>query len=143
MSNPGDVLKVLEFQTNQNKTKNVNKISRQVDAAQLAAAGIGPGPMPQEKDLKLSDLVSKDDPNLLYKDMQQIGEGAAGVVFVTTNQKTGQKVAVKKMSLNAERYECARSKCVHSVIMVHAGENSLRVHYCLPLFSHNCIFTCL
>ena len=46
-------------------------------------------------------LVSKDDPNQIYSDMKKIGEGAAGEVFLAFD-KSGNKVAVKKMQLNGE-----------------------------------------
>jgi len=48
----------------------------------------------------LADLVSKQDPTKLFKNMTKIGEGAAGQVFVATNVQTGSKVAVKKMEIN-------------------------------------------
>jgi len=84
--NPNDVLKVLEFQSN---LKSENK---------PAAA---PGPMPQETSLTLDQLVSKENPNDMYKDMKKIGEGAAGEVFLATDSE-GRQLAVKKMQLNGE-----------------------------------------
>ena len=41
-------------------------------------------------------------PTKLYKNMNKIGEGAAGEVFVATHVKDGRKVAVKKMEINNE-----------------------------------------
>ncbi len=74
--------------------------------------------------------MSKEDPNELYTDVLKIGEGyvqrtspralawflhglregpykrrAAGEVYVATNIKTGNKVALKKMALNDESME--------------------------------------
>lgn len=61
-----------------------------------------PVPLPEESNIRLSDLVSREDPTKLYKSMTKIGEGAAGEVFVATSVKSGTKVAVKKMEINNE-----------------------------------------
>eukprot|EP01114_Cavostelium_apophysatum_P014911 TRINITY_DN3974_c0_g1_i1.p1 TRINITY_DN3974_c0_g1~~TRINITY_DN3974_c0_g1_i1.p1 ORF type:complete len:742 (+),score=193.88 TRINITY_DN3974_c0_g1_i1:216-2441(+) len=58
--------------------------------------------LPEEKQVSLQDLISKDDPNSLYKDAKKIGEGAAGEVFLATDTRTGDKVAIKKMPLNSQ-----------------------------------------
>lgn len=62
-------------------------------------------PLPLDENTSLEQLVSKEDPNELYTDVLKIGEGAAGEVFVATNIKTGNKVALKKMALNDESME--------------------------------------
>jgi serine/threonine protein kinase len=48
----------------------------------------------------LGDLISKEDPNLIYSDSKKVGEGAAGEVFLATDCRNGQRVAIKKMPLN-------------------------------------------
>mmetsp|Transcript_3497 Transcript_3497/g.12326 ORF Transcript_3497/g.12326 Transcript_3497/m.12326 type:complete len:424 (-) Transcript_3497:1608-2879(-) len=59
--------------------------------------------MPEyESNISLSDLVSSEDPTENFTDIKKIGEGAAGEVFVGTDKKTGEKVAIKKMSLSAQ-----------------------------------------
>jgi len=58
-------------------------------------------PLPKEDNVTLDDLISKEDPRTLYKDMNKIGEGAAGEVFVAYNNNN-EKVAIKKMALNGE-----------------------------------------
>ena len=57
---------------------------------------------PGENSASLEELVSKDDPTKMYVDLKKIGEGAAGEVFSAIAVRNNQKVAVKKMALNAE-----------------------------------------
>eukprot|EP01113_Clastostelium_recurvatum_P046689 TRINITY_DN821_c0_g1_i1.p1 TRINITY_DN821_c0_g1~~TRINITY_DN821_c0_g1_i1.p1 ORF type:complete len:515 (+),score=116.71 TRINITY_DN821_c0_g1_i1:182-1546(+) len=71
-------------------------------AAPVPAASRAPLPLPEESTTTLSDLVSRDDPTKLFKNMTKIGEGAAGEVFLATNVRSGSKVAVKKMDINGE-----------------------------------------
>lgn len=49
--------------------------------------------------IKLKQIVSKDDPNLIYSKQKKIGQGASGSVYVAVNKKNGQKVAIKQMDL--------------------------------------------
>jgi hypothetical protein len=58
--------------------------------------------LPEEKQSSLQDLISKEDPNIIYKDAKKIGEGAAGEVFLAKDSKTGKQVAIKKMPLNQQ-----------------------------------------
>jgi len=88
IANPDDALKVLEFQSNYFKGENKSQMI--------------PNPLPEDKPITLTELVSKENPNLLYKNMEKIGEGAAGEVFVANSVKKEKKVAVKKMEINGE-----------------------------------------
>lgn len=45
----------------------------------------------------IEELVSRGDPNVMFKDLKKVGEGASGQVFLGTYIKTGQKIALKKM----------------------------------------------
>jgi serine/threonine protein kinase len=47
-------------------------------------------------------LVGPSSNKDLYKNYKKIGEGAAGEVFVATNVKTNELVAIKKMPINAD-----------------------------------------
>eukprot|EP01132_Coremiostelium_polycephalum_P005425 gene5425-6767_t len=61
------------------------------------------GPLPEETNVSLHDLISQDDPSKLYGEgSMKIGEGAAGEVFVVTRLKTNTKIAIKKMPLNQQ-----------------------------------------
>jgi len=92
LANPKEVLNALKFNDELVKKGSVDR--KQQDFASI--------PLPEETNLSLSDLISREDPTIVYKGMKKIGEGAAGEVFVATNAKTGTKVAVKKMEINNE-----------------------------------------
>jgi len=97
LNNPEQVLSILEFESKRQK----EQVEMAKKTHQPAAAG-KPAPLPEETNTTLADLISRDDPTKTYKSMTKIGEGAAGEVFVATNVKTGQRVAVKKMEINNE-----------------------------------------
>eukprot|EP01101_Sappina_pedata_P007880 TRINITY_DN4252_c0_g1_i1.p1 TRINITY_DN4252_c0_g1~~TRINITY_DN4252_c0_g1_i1.p1 ORF type:complete len:478 (+),score=208.76 TRINITY_DN4252_c0_g1_i1:27-1460(+) len=84
VQNHEDVLKVLEFQD------------------QLAKGTKKTAPLPEESNASLDDFVCKEDPTGIYRDAKKVGEGAAGEVFLATNGRSGQRVAIKKMAMNDE-----------------------------------------
>jgi len=57
-------------------------------------------PLQEEKDFKLEDLVSTQDPSKLYSDWKKIGEGGVAEVFKAIQKSSNSKVAVKKMNMN-------------------------------------------
>jgi len=59
-------------------------------------------PLPEENNVTLADLVSKEDPTNLYGETKKVGEGAAGEVFLATHLKKKTKVAIKKMQINSQ-----------------------------------------
>eukprot|EP01119_Soliformovum_irregulare_P012756 TRINITY_DN3338_c1_g1_i1.p1 TRINITY_DN3338_c1_g1~~TRINITY_DN3338_c1_g1_i1.p1 ORF type:complete len:734 (+),score=190.55 TRINITY_DN3338_c1_g1_i1:180-2381(+) len=72
---------------------------------QPAAEPVNDGPgnaLPEERNVNLQDLVSKDDPNPIFVDSVKVGEGAAGEVFLATDCRSNTKVAIKKMPLNPQ-----------------------------------------
>jgi hypothetical protein len=93
------------------QTGTVRKLSRDM-ADELAAAG---GDVPTSarpiaaslKEVTLADLVSPDNPEKRYKDLQEIGEGGVAKVFKARDKKLAKTaennsamVAIKKMNLN-------------------------------------------
>jgi hypothetical protein len=50
--------------------------------------------------LSLKDLCSDSANKDFYEDMEKIGEGAAGAVFIATSKQRNGQVAVKKMTIN-------------------------------------------
>jgi len=117
LDKPDAVLDVLNFhdqytkQTEQKIAKPMatprnpppNKVppkSSQVGAPRPPVSPYDDNDLPEEKEVNLRDLISKDDPNLIYGDSKKVGEGAAGEVFLATDCRNGQKVAIKKMPLN-------------------------------------------
>jgi len=96
LKNPNAVLDVLGFQSdfiNQEKKGREKHI-----------------PLPADRVVTLDELVSKGDPEEIYKDFVKIGEGAAGEVFLASNGTTGQKVAIKKMPLTAQNAKLLTSE---------------------------------
>jgi len=91
IANPDETLAVLKFQSSYIKGNDPTHQQRQT---------IQTSPLPEEKEQTLSELVSKDDPTMLYRNEEKIGEGAAGEVFLAVNSRSGRKVAVKKMEIN-------------------------------------------
>jgi protein-serine/threonine kinase len=49
---------------------------------------------------KLRQVVSDDDPKLLYSKIRKVGQGASGHVYVAKTLSTGKKVAIKEMDLS-------------------------------------------
>lgn len=71
--------------------------------ATAASANGSTSPMPQTNSaVTLRELVGTGANRDNYKNPRKIGEGAAGEVFVATNAKTGELVAIKKMPITAE-----------------------------------------
>jgi len=92
IANPDEVLQVLEVQSN---------FQKEGTTPVRPAKSMKMMPLPDEKPTTLQDLVSREDPTVLYINMDKIGEGAAGEVFVAQDLK-GRKVAVKKMEINPD-----------------------------------------
>ncbi|XP_069475293.1 serine/threonine-protein kinase TAO3 isoform X2 [Ambystoma mexicanum] len=55
------------------------------------------------KEPETSDLFYKDDPELLFVDLHEIGHGSFGAVYFATNVCTNEVVAVKKMSYSGKQ----------------------------------------
>ncbi|KAF8656118.1 hypothetical protein AX16_002756 [Volvariella volvacea WC 439] len=49
---------------------------------------------------KLRQVVSPDDPKMLYSKIKKVGQGASGHVYVAKTLSTGKKVAIKEMDLS-------------------------------------------
>ncbi|XP_078523224.1 serine/threonine-protein kinase TAO3 isoform X3 [Lissotriton helveticus] len=55
------------------------------------------------KDPDIADLFYKDDPELLFTDLHEIGHGSFGAVYFATHVGTNEVVAVKKMSYSGKQ----------------------------------------
>lgn len=91
MAEPDAVLDVLDFN---------DKFQKQQKTAPLAPISNSTADYPEERPMSLTELISKEDPNLIYKNKKKIGEGAAGEVYLATHSKTSEKIAIKIMPLN-------------------------------------------
>jgi len=110
LEKPEAVLDVLNFHDQYTKQKEQkvakpmaaprNQPPKQVKPKEDNSSYEQGGSFPEEKEVNLRDLINKDDPNQIYTDSKKIGEGAAGEVFLATDCRTGQRVAIKKMPLN-------------------------------------------
>jgi len=66
-----------------------------------------PAPLPKGEEVQkrnLDQLIKKEDPTKIFANIKQIGEGTFGEVYVGTDLRTLEKVAIKKMDLN-ENYD--------------------------------------
>eukprot|EP01119_Soliformovum_irregulare_P006316 TRINITY_DN1818_c0_g1_i1.p1 TRINITY_DN1818_c0_g1~~TRINITY_DN1818_c0_g1_i1.p1 ORF type:complete len:1116 (+),score=413.02 TRINITY_DN1818_c0_g1_i1:146-3493(+) len=58
-------------------------------------------PLPEhESNFKIEELVSKQDPAKLYKELKKIGEGGVAEVYLAIENSSQKKVAIKKMNMN-------------------------------------------
>jgi len=95
-ANQQEVLNVLEFEARRQKLGGGS-------AAGAAPESRAAQPLPEEaSSLTLQELVSKEDPKLLFEDFTKVGEGAAGEVFMAKDKRDGRIVAVKVMKMNAD-----------------------------------------
>lgn len=85
---PEVVLDVLNFNDQFNKQQ------------ATVAKPLPPQNYPEDKPMSLNDLISKDDPNAIYKDKKKVGEGAAGEVYLAIDSRNNDKIAIKIMPLN-------------------------------------------
>jgi serine/threonine protein kinase len=121
VDHPDEVLDVLEFQSarlaQQAKEKAIAEAMSMAPAAPLLTAPQPPvlptttaeepdtfqtAPFPDEAPQSIADLVARGDPTELFSDAKKIGEGAAGEIFLATHKTTRRKVAIKKMTINAQ-----------------------------------------
>jgi protein-serine/threonine kinase len=118
INNSDVVLDVLNFndqyqkQTEKGMAKPGIKPQPKASNATPTSESYTPQELPEEKQISLSklflinianlldDLISKEDPNQIYRDPKKVGEGAAGEVFLAYDTRTNDQVAIKKMPLN-------------------------------------------
>lgn len=91
LAKPDEVLSCLELQANFMKNETLKTKAKPAMTE-----------MPDEKQVTLNDLINHADPQSIYTNMKKIGEGAAGEVFVATDSRNGQQVAIKKMALRPD-----------------------------------------
>jgi len=90
---PAEVIKVLAFEQNWNRGV--------VDNPEVAA----PVPLPDNSAIPVTDfdqlqkMTNPGDPLDLFKDFKRIGQGSFGEVFLGTHIKSGERLAIKKMTV--------------------------------------------
>lgn len=98
LENPETVLDVMNFEAK--KQGLTSEPLTLANAAPRAAPHLQVDDFPEDKPTSINDLISKEDPNLIYNNQKKIGEGAAGEVFRASQNQTGSVVAIKKMPLS-------------------------------------------
>lgn len=64
--------------------------------AKASPADVTPLAIPQRA-VSLDEIVTHEDPLPLYAELEKIGQGASGAVFVAVDTRTKQSVAIKQM----------------------------------------------
>eukprot|EP01096_Ripella_sp_DP13-Kostka_P007027 TRINITY_DN2558_c0_g2_i5.p1 TRINITY_DN2558_c0_g2~~TRINITY_DN2558_c0_g2_i5.p1 ORF type:complete len:754 (-),score=308.11 TRINITY_DN2558_c0_g2_i5:3-2264(-) len=57
---------------------------------------------PTIPDVKIEEVVSNEDPIARFFNLEKIGQGASGTVYVADDSRTGQRVAIKEMILDEQ-----------------------------------------
>eukprot|EP01126_Amoeba_proteus_P023744 TRINITY_DN2386_c0_g1_i16.p1 TRINITY_DN2386_c0_g1~~TRINITY_DN2386_c0_g1_i16.p1 ORF type:complete len:430 (-),score=99.36 TRINITY_DN2386_c0_g1_i16:131-1420(-) len=83
-------------------------------------------PSASSLNVSLNDIVSEGVCTQLYTDFDKIGEGAAGEVFLATNVKTKEKVAIKQMPINNENTKLLITEI--SIMKTSKHENIVKFH---------------
>eukprot|EP01100_Stratorugosa_tubuloviscum_P008656 TRINITY_DN35_c0_g6_i1.p1 TRINITY_DN35_c0_g6~~TRINITY_DN35_c0_g6_i1.p1 ORF type:complete len:449 (-),score=214.56 TRINITY_DN35_c0_g6_i1:272-1618(-) len=104
LEQPDEVLQVLHFLDQAENPNKKGPAPRALKPGETAAPEVtqNPIPLPEERNVSLQELISKDNPNNIYSNLRKIGEGAAGEVFLATDNRSNNQVAVKKMVLNPQ-----------------------------------------
>jgi len=109
MENPDAVLEVLNFHTQYTKQNEANVAKPTMAKGPSKPVNLGGSmddevsvPLPETREVSLQDLLSKEDPNVIFKDARKVGEGAAGEVFLARDARTNDMLAIKKMPINTQ-----------------------------------------
>eukprot|EP01114_Cavostelium_apophysatum_P015206 TRINITY_DN40_c0_g1_i4.p1 TRINITY_DN40_c0_g1~~TRINITY_DN40_c0_g1_i4.p1 ORF type:complete len:969 (+),score=273.85 TRINITY_DN40_c0_g1_i4:1053-3959(+) len=92
ITSPKEVIRVLTFQSNWENN----------NPAIYESTPLKPVPLPDPQNVPtgfeaLERLVSPEDPRLIFTDLKRIGKGSFGEVFAANDNRTGERVAIKKM----------------------------------------------
>uniref|UniRef100_A0A0N4ZFZ5 non-specific serine/threonine protein kinase n=1 Tax=Parastrongyloides trichosuri TaxID=131310 RepID=A0A0N4ZFZ5_PARTI len=66
----------------------------------MSPAVLKPGSL---KDPSIASLFSKEDPEIIYEDLREIGHGSFGAVFYAQNVNNQETVAIKKMNFSGKQ----------------------------------------
>ncbi len=140
VKNSDAVLDVLKFNDRLNKAhgdtqamhNNVNSANDASTSSSAAGGndmggnGNGQGgyaalPSSSDPPVSLRDLCNPGRATDLYSNFQKIGEGAAGEVFLATQNSTGVQVAIKKMPINSENMKLLCTEISIMKTSIHAN----------------------
>ncbi|XP_067949379.1 serine/threonine-protein kinase PAK 1-like [Watersipora subatra] len=75
---------------------------------------------------KLRTIVTMGDPNKKYTDLQKIGQGASGTVYIANEVSTGREVAIKQMNLQQQP---KKELIINEIIVMRENQNPNIVNY--------------
>ncbi|CAO3586766.1 unnamed protein product [Absidia cylindrospora] len=75
---------------------------------------------------KLRSVVTKGDPNELYKRLKRVGQGASGSVYVAISLATNTKVAIKQMDL---AHQPRKELIVNEILVMKESQHPNIVNY--------------
>jgi hypothetical protein len=101
--NKAAIVEVVKFHEEYTKEQSNPHLNNKNTSTPDTEAAKPPDPMPErEVTVSLKELVGNSSQRALYRNYKKIGEGAAGEVFVATNSKTNERVAIKKMTITGD-----------------------------------------
>eukprot|EP01091_Cochliopodium_minus_P008333 TRINITY_DN186_c0_g1_i5.p1 TRINITY_DN186_c0_g1~~TRINITY_DN186_c0_g1_i5.p1 ORF type:complete len:413 (+),score=135.43 TRINITY_DN186_c0_g1_i5:57-1295(+) len=69
--------------------------------------------VPERQDYVIHDIISSEDPKKRFLNLEKIGEGAAGEVFIATDSKTKEQIAIKKNQIERTKLEIDHNGSCH------------------------------
>ncbi|KAF9468394.1 kinase-like domain-containing protein [Collybia nuda] len=75
---------------------------------------------------KLRQVVSDDDPKLIYSKIKKVGQGASGHVYVAKTLSNGKKVAIKEMDLS---HQPRKELIVNEILVMKESQHANIVNY--------------
>lgn len=92
-------------------------------------------------------MINVADPNDIYTDIQKIGEGAAGEVFIAKEKDSGKQVAIKQMLLSAQNIKmlvteiCIMKESQHPAIVMYLDSYVVgdKIWLAMELMSGGCL----
>ncbi|KAH8554002.1 kinase-like domain-containing protein [Umbelopsis sp. PMI_123] len=75
---------------------------------------------------KLRSIVSKEDPNTIYKRSKRVGQGASGSVYLATHMGNNKRVAIKQMDIGSQ---ARKDLIVNEIIIMRESRHPNIVNY--------------
>eukprot|EP00013_Stygamoeba_regulata_P023814 CAMPEP_0177648682 /NCGR_PEP_ID=MMETSP0447-20121125/10958_1 /TAXON_ID=0 /ORGANISM="Stygamoeba regulata, Strain BSH-02190019" /LENGTH=534 /DNA_ID=CAMNT_0019151339 /DNA_START=121 /DNA_END=1725 /DNA_ORIENTATION=+ len=76
--------------------------------------------------ISLADICSCEDPNKLYDEFELIGQGTSGTVHVARDSRTGDKVAIKQMTVSKQ---IKKEVLVNEIMIMKTCKHTAIVNY--------------